>query len=228
MTLGHSIRACAWLVLKDLRGEVRVRRSWASMLLLGLVLLFFLELHFELPTLEKRQVVSGMLWLTVFFAGTLALERSFASEREEACWQALLLYPLAPTVIYVSKMAVNFIALVLVELLLVPALIVMSNVPLLEHPLHFLLIALLGNLGFVAVGVLVSAATTGLSHRGGLLILLQFPLLTPVMVGSAEATRLMIIGELASEWWRWIQMLAAFAILFTTVGILIFDFVVEE
>lgn len=227
MTPGHSLKALAWLVAKDLKGELRVRRAWPGMVLFGMVLVFFLELQLDLPTHEKQQVISGLLWLNVFFAGSLALERSFSSEREEGCWRTLLLYPQSPTIVYVAKMAVNLIALVLLECLLIPAFVVFSNVPLLDHPIPLILVALLGNLGFVAVGVLVTAATAGLSQRGSLLSLLQLPLLTPVILGTAEATRLLVIGNLDGQWWHWVQLLAAFAIIFVTLGILIFEFILE-
>ena len=228
MHVGHALKAFWWLVVKDLVGEFRVRRAWPGMLLLGLLLVLLLEMQIDLPAEQKQLVISGMLWLVVFFVGTLALERSFASEREEGCWRALLLYPLSPTVIFLAKIAVNFVTLVLVECVLVPAFVILSNAPLLQHPLLLALVLMLGNLGFVSVGVLVSALTANFSQRGSLLALLLLPLAIPVLLGAAEATRLLVTDDLNEPLWCWLQLLTAFAALFMTLGILVFEFIVED
>jgi heme exporter protein B len=228
MSAFHPLRAFAWLVAKDLRCELRGRRVWPAMLLLGLVLVLLLEMQLDLPAQDKHQVVSGLLWLDVFFAGTLALERSFAGEREEGCWQALLLYPVPRCVHYLAKMTVIVLALGLLEGFLIVAFSIFSNTPFLEHLASLALIALLGNLGFSAVGVLVSALTADCSQRGGLLALLVFPLATPVLLGAAEATRLLVAGRVDDSWWNQVQLLSAFVVLFTTMGILVFEFLLED
>ncbi len=228
MPASYALRAFWSLVVKDLVGELRARRTWPAMLLLGLLLVLLVEMQIDLPGEQKYGVICGLLWLDVFFAGTLALERSFAGEREEGCWRILLLYPISPTVVFLAKMAVNLVALVLLDVVLIPAFVIFSNVPLLERPLPLGLVVLLGNLGFVSVGVLVSALTTHISQKGGLLALVLLPLMTPVLLGAAETTRLTVIGDLNEQWWNWVQLLAAFSVLFTTLGILVFHFAIEE
>ena len=228
MPASHSLRAFWSLVIKDLVGEIRARRAWPAMLLLGLVLVLLLEMQIDLSGEQKNAVICGLFWLDVFFAGTLALERSFAAEREEGCWRALFLYPISPTLVFLAKMAVNFVALLLLEAVLIPAFTVFSGVPLLEQPLPLGLVVVLGNLGFVAVGVLSSALTSHSSHKGGLLALVLLPLVTPVLLGAAEATRLAMLGDLGEQWWGWIQLLAAFSVLFTSLGLLVFHFAIED
>jgi len=228
MSAGHALKSFGWLVAKDLAEEARGRRVWPGMLLLGLVLVLLLGVQTELPIAHKPQVVSASLWLAVFFAGTLALDRSFAGEREEGCWRALLLYPLPPAVIFLAKVVVNCLALGLLECVLIPTFAVVSDTPFLRRPFSLAMVASLGNLGFAAVGVLVSSLTAGLSHRGSLLALLLLPLATPVMLASAEATRLLVLDAVGEQWWRWVQMLAAFVVLFMTMGLLVFEFAIED
>lgn len=228
MPAGYSLRAFWFMLAKDLVGEFRARRAWPAMLFLGLLLVFLVEMQIDLPREQKQRVICGLLWLDIFFAGTLALERSFASEREEGCWRNLLLYPISPTVILFAKMTVNFVALTLLQAVLLPAFVVISDVPLLARPLPLGLVVLLGNLGFVSVGVVVSALTTQSSQRGGLLALVLLPLLTPILVGAAEATRLAVIGDFGEQWRNWVQLLAAFAIVFMTVGTLVFHLAIED
>jgi heme exporter protein B len=228
MPASHAIKAFRSLAVKDLVSELRARRAWPGMLLLGLILVLLLEMQLDLPAGQKAQVVSGLLWLDVFFAGLLALERSFASEREEDCWRALRLYPVPPVVIYLAKVAVNVVALGLLEGVLIPAVVIFSDAPLLEWPAALAMIAVLGNLGFASIGVVVSALTASLSQRGGLLALVLLPLVTPVLLGASEATRLLVVGGQDERWWRWVELLAAFAVLFMTLGMLVFEFAIED
>ena len=228
MQSAHALKAFCWLIMKDLVSELRLGRSWPIMLLLGLVLVILLEMQVDLGPLEKQQVVSGLFWLDVFFAGTLMVDRSFAGEREDGCWRALLLYPVSTTTVYFAKVSVTFLALLLLESVLVPAFMVFSNVPLLRHPFGFLAVAVLANLGYASVGVVISALTAQMSHRGSLLPLLLLPLMTPVIISAAAATRLLVAVGLDQQWWRWVQLLGCFVMVFTSLGTLVFEFAVEE
>jgi heme exporter protein B len=198
------------------------------MLLLGLVLVFLLAIQLDLPIDQKAQVVGGLLWLAIFFSGTLAVDRSFANERENNAWQALILYPVDPAIHFLAKLAVNFLSVCILEFALIPAFVVLSDVPLLAQPGRIVPTAALGSLGFAAVGTLISALTAGVRYRGSIVALLLLPLMTPLVLASAEATRIVLVGDVDSQWWKWFQLLAVFAVVFTTVGALVFEFVMEE
>lgn len=228
MQARETMKLLWWLIHKDLSREIRAHHVWPGMVLLGLVLVFLLATQLDLPMEQKAQVAGGLLWLAIFFAGTLACERSFTSEREAGCWQLLSLYPVPPSVLFLAKLTANFVALVALELVLVPVFMVLSDVAIASRPGALVLIAALSNVGFAAVGTLVSGLTAGVRHRGGLLALLLLPLVVPLVFGSAEATRLLITGRMGAQWWLWIQLLAVFAALFTVVGALLFEFVLEE
>jgi heme exporter protein B len=133
-----------------------------------------------------------------------------------------------PAAIYLARLAMNVLALAAAESLLVPVFAVLCEVPLLAHPWALLLVGLLGNVGIAAVGTLVSAMTAGLRRRGNLLVLLVLPLVAPVLLGAAEAIRLSCEGRFGPDWWRWVQLLGSFAVIFVTAGTVLFEFVVEE
>lgn len=227
MSLTDVARSWWWLVHKDLLRELRAPRIWPAMLLLGIVLALIIEMQIELPREQKQSLVGGLFWLAVFFAGTVALDRSFSGEREEGCLQALLLYPVAPGTVFLAKTTANFLALCCLDLVLVPAFEVFSDVSLFSRPGPFVAVVLVSNLGFAAVGTLVSALTNAHSQRGSLLVLLLLPLVSPVILGAAQATRSLMAGEL-DEWWRWGQLLSCFAATFVALGTLMFEFVVED
>jgi heme exporter protein B len=228
MHVYHSAKSFWWLIHKDLRREVRSQSVWPCMVMLGVVLVFLLTIPLDLADEVKLRVVGGLLWLAIFFAGTLAFEHSFSSERQHGAWQALTLYPVDPAILFLAKMAVNLISLFILEAVLIPAFVIFSDVPLLAQPAPMLLTAGLTSVGLAAVGTLVSALASGLRHRGGLIALLLLPLVTPLALGAAEATRLTLAGQLDSEWWQWIQLLTVFAMVFTVAGALAFEFIIEE
>jgi heme exporter protein B len=224
----NAVKPIWWLVQKDLTRELRAAHVWPGMMLLGFVMVFLLSVQLELPADERAHVAGGLMWVAIFSAGSLAIERSFASEREAGCWQSLKLYPVAPSVVFLAKMAGNYAAVSLLEVVLVPAFIVLVDVPLTTGLGPIVVVAGLANLGFAAVGTLTSALTAGLRQRGGTLALLLLPLVTPIFLGAAEATRLAIEGSLDEIWWRWAQLLAVCAVLFTILGALVFEHVLEE
>jgi heme exporter protein B len=217
-----------YMVAKDLLSECRALRTWPAMLLLGAVVALMFAMQMDLLPEKQRQIIGSLLWLTIFFAGTLALDRSFAAEREDGCWEGLFSYPVSATAVYLAKLIVNVIALAALESVLLPLFAVLTDVPLLAHPLPIIAVALLGNLGLAAVGTLLSAAANAGRQSSHLLTLLVLPAVAPLVLGAAEATRLAIEHDFGPAWWRWVQLLAAFAVVFVAAGTVLFDFVVEE
>jgi len=222
------VRTMWWQIEKDLLRDLRMPRTWPAMLLLGCVFASCTTMQIVVPPEFKQHVNGGLLWLTVFFAGSVALDRSFASERENGCWQSLILYPLAPSNVFLAKMIANFLAINCLSVVLVAALTLFSNTLLLSQPMPFIAVALLGNLGFAAAGTLVSGLTNGISQKNYLLALLVLPLLAPVLIGASEATHLLLAHRMDVPCWRWVHLLIAFDVLFVIAGMLLFEFVIEE
>jgi heme exporter protein B len=217
-----------WLIHKDLIVEYRTRQAWPAMLLLGVIVAVVFNLQLELLPAQRPAAAGALLWLAILFAGLVAIERTCAAEQQDGCWEGLVLYPLPGSMIYLAKLAVSFIALLALECVLIPLFVVLADVPLLQHAPAMVLVAVLGSLGVAAVGTLISALTQGQRQRGAVLSLLALPLLVPVVLAAAEATRLIAEGNLGVEWSRWVQFLGAFAIIFITTGIVLFQFLIEE
>jgi heme exporter protein B len=239
---GFVAKKLYWMVSKDLLAECRSLRVWPAMLLLGAVVALMFAMQADLPAARapgtgqeervpgagSRQIAGGLLWLTIFFAGTLALDRSFAAEHEDGCWEGLLCYPVSPTTVYLAKLTVNIIALSALECVLIPLFAMLTGAPLLAYPGPIVAVAVLGNLGIAAVGTLLSAVANTGRQSSYLLPLLVLPTIIPLVLGAAEATRLAAEHDFGPAWWRWVQLLGAFAIIFITAGIGLFEFAIEE
>lgn len=198
------------------------------MLLLGVVVALVFGVQMDLLPDQKQRLVGGLLWLAIFFAGMTAVDRSFASEQEDGCWEAMRLFPTSPAAVYFAKLLANAVALAALQCLLIPLFFVLSGLPLWDHAAEMLLIAFLGNIGIAAVATLVSALATGIGRSGNLLVLLVLPLIIPVLLAAAEATRLVAEGQIDESWWRWVQLLGAFAVVFVTAGTILFEYAIEE
>jgi heme exporter protein B len=217
-----------WIFHKDLVTEFRSRRVWPMMLLLGVIVGVVFSLEMDLLPDQKQRLVGGLLWLAIYFAGLTALDRSFAGEREDGCWEGLRLYPVSPTTIYLAKLAANATALAVLQGLLIPLFLVLAQLPITEHLGALLLVAALGNLGLATAGTLLSALASGLGRSGTLLAVLALPLMIPVVLAAAEATRLLVAGQLDAQWWRWVQLLGAFVVVFFTAGVVLFEYAIED
>ena len=102
------------------------------------------------------------------------------------------------------------------------------NIAVWEH-LHKLILPLfLGTVGFASVGTLFAAMSINTRLKEALLPMLTLPVLIPALLAAVETFRAVLAGDPLSEVSAWLKLGAAFALLFTTAGLLLFDYVVEE
>jgi heme exporter protein B len=220
--------AFVWLVHRDLQGELRARRTLPETLHLGLLVAVLLGLQLDLPAEGQRRIAGALFWFATLFASLPSLERSFAPEREDRLIDGLRLSSVAPSTLFLAKLAVNLLTLAALSCLLVPLWCVVLRVPLLATPAATVAVCLLGNAGIAAVGTLLSALLGGLGARAGSLAMLLVPLVIPVILAASEATRLNLEGDHGPAWWRWAALLAAFALVFGVAGCALFEFAIDE
>lgn len=216
------------LLLKDLRVEWRQRETFASICVFGLLVIFLCDFAFEPAGEESLRMLPGVLWISFVFAGTLSFNRSFAAERENSCLEGLRLAPVEPGLIYLAKMAANFIFLAMAEVVIVFAASLWYNFSFLPVFKWFAVIVLFGTLGYVAVGVTFGAVAAKTRMREVMLPVLQFPVAVPVFIGSIAATTGVLRGDAPAQYLSWVKLLIAFAVIFSVLSFMIFEFVLEE
>ena len=217
-----------WIIHKDLTSELRTGHVWPPLGLYSLLVAAVFSLQMEMLPDQRVRIAGSLLWLATFFAGMLGMDRTFVAEREDGCWHALRLYPLSPATIYFAKLAVNILTLALMQLVLITLLVAIADLPLADHPWMMLCVAVLGNLGLAAVGTLFSALGLSMRRNIGLMSLLVLPVAIPVVIAATQATQLLCENDIGALWWRWIQLLIVFDVIFTAAGAVLIDFVVEE
>jgi heme exporter protein B len=90
------------------------------------------------------------------------------------------------------------------------------------------MVVLLGSIGYVAVGTLLSAMAVQTRTRDILLPILLFPLVIPVLIAAVKASGGFLQGFTFSEVQNWINLLIVYDVIFIAISFMIFDYVVEE
>ena len=213
---------------KDVTVELRARERVNAMLFFAALVLFIFNFALG-PDREKlREVAPGLLWLAFLFTGMLGLGRSFQAERENECFEALLLTPGDRESIYYGKLAGNVLFMVMAEALILPLFGILYNLDIWGFLPWLGVVAFLGTLGFSAVGTLLAAMTAHIRAREVMLPLLLFPLTVPVILASVRATEAILAGGGLGEVSHWLKLLVGFDVIFLVVSPLVFEFVLEE
>jgi heme exporter protein B len=211
---------------KDLAAERRSREMLSAMLVFALLVILIFNFALELDATAQADVTSGVLWVTFAFAGTLGLNRSMAIEKDRGCLDGLLLAPVDRSAIYFGKVLGNLVFIWIVAAIVLPVYSVLYNMNLFNPGL--LLVILLGSVGYVAVGTLLSAMSVQTRTRDVLLPILLFPVVIPVLVAAVKASSGYLQGLEFSDIQPWLNLLVVYDVIFTAVAFMVFDYVVEE
>ena len=212
---------------KDLLLELRRRDSLLTMFFFGTLLLFVFHFSFDFPPDKVAEMAPALLWLAFLFTGTLGLTQLFQVERENHCLEALLLSPLDRGALFLAKSCFNLLLMLLVELVVMPLFWILFNLHGWNLLPQLFLVTLLGTVGFCVLGTIMSAVTLRARARELLLPLVLFPLMIPVILATIRCMEnIMSAGDLGAAA-SWLRLLLGFDVIFVTVGILIFDRVIE-
>jgi heme exporter protein CcmB len=218
------LSTAALVARKDLRVESRSREVVYTSLLFAISCM----LVFAFGLVREGRIVAdataAILWITIAFAGTLALGRIFDRERQNETLRALLLAPASRAAIYVGKLAGVLSLLLLVEAIVVPLVMVMFGASLFRHPMVMLGILLAGSVGYAAVGTLFAAMLARSRSRAALLPVLLYPITVPVIIGGVRGTAALLQPEADLAMARaWLTLLIAFDAVFITLCLWTFE-----
>jgi heme exporter protein B len=218
----------AYLILrKDLVLELRRRESLITMFFFGTLLLFVFHFSFDLVPDRVSEMAPGLLWLAFLFTGTLGLGQLFGAERENQCLDALLLSPLDRGALFIAKVCFNFILMLLVEIVVIPLFWILFNLQTWNLLPRIFLVSLLGTVGFCVLGTLMSAITLRARARELLLPLVLFPLMIPVILATIQCLGAVLRDGEIGDALPWLRLLIGFDVIFLTLGVLVFDWVIE-
>jgi heme exporter protein B len=222
----NFLGAIGAIVWKDLAAELRSRELLSAMLVFALLVVLIFNFALELDPVTRRVATSGILWATFAFSGTLGLNRSMAVEKDRGCLDGLLLAPVDRSVIYFGKTISNLAFMLIVEVVVLPVYSVLYNTNLFNPGL--IIVILLGSVGYVAVGTLLSSMAVQTRTRDVLLPILLFPVVIPILIAAVKASSGFLQGLAITEVMPYINLLIVYDVIFTAAAYMVFDYVVEE
>jgi len=224
----HNLKIVWSIFVKDLRVEWRSRETLASMCVFGLLVIFLFNFAFETAREETLRLLPALLWVSFAFAGILGFNRSFASERENACLEGMTLAPIDPSLIFVGKMLANLVFLGVAEVVVVFAASLWYNFSFLPSLKGLALVVLSGTLGYVALGTIFGAIAANTRMREVMLPVLQFPVAFWILILAIDATSNVLRGAAESGSAGGVLRVVGVSVVFVVLSFLLFEYVLEE
>lgn len=219
-------QAALTIFVKDLRSELRSRELVSAMGLFAFLSVMAFSFALELEPIILQNAAGGILWVTIIFAVILGLNRSLAAEREQGSMDAMLLAPIDRSAIFAGKMLANFLFGLVIGLILLPIASVLYNVSLIELRIVGLIAA--GTLGLSSVGTLLSAMTAQTRTRDTLLPIVMLPTTLPILMLVVSATNGIVAAQPLELWQSMVPVLLGLDLIYLTMCVLLFPFVLEE
>ena len=116
------------LLRKDLQLELRSFEAVPAMLLFTVSAFVLFRFGLDREALAG-DLAAGVLWVTLLLAAVLGMNRLFVAEREQGGFDGFLMAPVDRTAMFVAKALLLFGFLVAVELVAVPAFVILLLEP---------------------------------------------------------------------------------------------------
>lgn len=222
------LRVALTVAWKDLRVEHRSKTALVSAIAFAALVLVIFNFARDAAAVSREMLAPSVLWITFSFSGVIALNRSFALERENAALDGLLLAPVSRSALYLGKYLANLAFVFTVEAVALPLFVLFFGVDLSGVLAGMIVTAILATTGFVAVGTVFAAMTVRTRFAELMLPLLVLPFLLPPVIGAVQVTARLLAGRPVSEIAGWLRILAFYDLVFVTLCLLLFPALMDE
>lgn len=223
---GRYFRQLGAVIRWEALAEWRSRETPVAMVVFALLVLLIFSFAFDLRPGTPPDVLSGVLWSAILFAGMVGLGRGPAADRERGTLDGLLLAPVDRSALFLARLIGNLLLMVVMEVVALPTAALLFNLPL-GRPV-LLLTVLLGTLGFATVGTLFATIAANSRARDVLLPVLLLPVSVPVVIAAVAETAAALAGPTLLPSHPWDRVLIGYTALFLILGMLLYEYVLEE
>ncbi len=222
----NAVSSALTVFLKDFRSEVRTRYALNALLMFVVTTISIILFALGNET-ASNEILSGILWVIIFFSSMAGLSRTFVSEEERGTVMTLQLIA-TPLTVYAGKFLFNLVLLAMMNLVtIVLYSIVIQNFVIKSFSI-FLPTIILGTIGLSAASTIIAAIISKASSKGTLYPVLSFPILLPLLMTLIQATQFAVDGAPFSDAMGEFQILIAYCVVVTTVSYLLFEFIWKE
>lgn len=211
------------LVKKDIRLEFRNRATLGSLLLYLVSTIFICYQSFR--EITQVPVWTALLWIIFLFTGVNSVTKSFLQENRA---QQIYYYTLArPEAVILAKMIYNAILLLVLNLagyILYTGIFGSSGVP----TAAFFPFLFLGILGISNLLTFVSAIASKTTNSTGIVAVLSFPLIMPLLLTLIGSTIRLGMGVPFAETLKYLYVLGGLNIVIITLSYILFPYLWRE
>ena len=220
------IRAAFEVFRKDVHSEFRTRYAMNALVMFVVVALSIILFSLGDESVSPG-VLSGILWVIIFFSGMSGLSRTFVSEEERGTVLTLQLLA-EPSAVYAGKLLFNMVLTICLNMFIAVSYVLLVQQFVVQSPMVFWITILLGSFGIAAAATILAAIIAKANTKGTLYPVLAFPIMLPLLLTVMNATRLATEGAALSEATGEFQVLVAYTAVIIAVSVILFDFVWKD
>ncbi len=213
------------ILKKDLQSELRNRYVINSLLMFVVVTISILRFSLG-DEKASSEILSGLLWISIFFSAISGLARVFIKEEEKETSFALKLSA-EPTQIFLGKLFFNLVLIFTLNIFIFLLFIAITGFEIKNIP-GFIITLVLGNIGMVASSTVIAGIIAKANSKGTLYPVLAFPVLLPLLLTVIDGTKLAATGDSTEELINDFQILVSYSVVVITVSILVFKYIWED
>ena len=211
---------------KDVHSEFRTRYAMNALVMFVVVALSIILFSLGDESVSPA-VLSGILWVIIFFSGMSGLSRTFVSEEERGTVLTLQLLA-EPSAVYAGKLLFNMVLTVCLNMFIAVSYVLLVQQFVVQSPVVFWITILLGSFGIAAAATILAAIIAKANTKGTIYPVLAFPIMLPLLLTVMNATRLATEGAALSEALGEFQVLVAYTAVIVAVSVILFDFVWKD
>jgi heme exporter protein B len=215
-----------YLLQKEILMEWRSKYAFNGVLLYVVSTVFVCYIAFQLsPGFKESQgyaiTWNVLFWIIMLFAAVNAIAKSFLTESKG---RMLYYYSITSArAIILSKTIYNgLLMLILSVLTLIIYLVFFNNT--INNPLFYFISVLLGSISFSTVFTMVSAIASKAGNSSGLMAILSFPVIIPVILVLIKLSKNAMDGIDASHNYEHIILLVAINVIVIATSLLLFPY----
>lgn len=219
-----NFRQFSGLFVKEIRILLRRPESLTSTFFFCFLVVLIVQFGFPQGVVRSHQLIHSLLWISVFFGATLQMGGTFEPENRGALFDVLRVVPGISVPLYLSKFVVNLLFVLILEIVLSLLIAILFHTESLSLYLsRSWPMTLLATIALVSVGTTFSPMVMGKRRRELLLAIVGYPILLPILIGVMKGPVFSPDGLFLSLSDFWLQILAAFDVIYLTASLLVFD-----
>lgn len=223
--MADLIRSSLLIFRKDFKSELRSRYVINSLLMFVLVTISIIRFAIGDEKIEN-EVLTGLLWIVIFFSASSGLSRTFVKEEEKETSIALKLSSDSSSVI-IGKLIFNLVLTFALNILILILFILITDYQI-KNFSGFVITMILGNFGLVSASTIIAAIISKANSKGTLYPVLSFPVLLPLLLTVINATKLASAGVDTGRLNGEILILISYSIVVTVTSLMLFKYVWED